>query len=125
MPSVTQKIKTSSGTTIHVVSATAVGMLGHPRSPKWESVRLNHLKEFPCCACCGRSIYLNVHHIKPFHEYPDLELSKTNLITLCEYPSLNCHLFMGHLLNWKLANPRVRVDTNRYLAMLQKVKKKS
>lgn len=125
MSSMMQKIKTNSGTTIHVVSATAVDMLGHPRSSKWDGVRLQHLKLFPFCACCGRDNHLNVHHIKPFHLYPDLELVLSNLVTLCECPSLNCHLFMGHLLDWKLSNPRVVADAKRYLAMLKKIRNKS
>ena len=87
-------------------------MLGkHPegvqRSPKWESVRKAHLKDHPKCEVCEGTKQLNVHHIKPFHLHPELELEPTNLITLCECLSygVNCHLLVGHLGNYKNVNP--------------------
>ncbi len=47
------------------------------------------------------------HHVKPFHLFPNLELDHENLVTLCESKKygVNCHLWFGHLGNFKLYNP--------------------
>ncbi len=83
-----------------------------PRSPKWPAVRTEYMRSSPRCEACGTVRDLNVHHVIPFHERPDLELSKANLITLCR----KHHFEIGHLCgdgnhNWALcSNPRVRED---------------
>lgn len=77
------------------------------RSSEWNRIRLNFIKENPFCAWCKSTKLLNVHHIKPFHTWPELELKKTNLITLCENPLFNCHFVLGHLSNWKSYNPLI------------------
>lgn len=92
------------------------------RSPQWGAVRARHLEQFPTCAVCERNAMLNVHHIKPYHLYPELELEPGNLVTLCEWPSLNCHLFVGHLLSWKLYNPNVIADARRWLKSLRRAR---
>ena len=76
------------------------------RSSRWYSVRKKHLLRHPTCALCGRKDKLNVHHIKPFHLHPELELDPDNLLTLCEANKggINCHLFFGHLGNFKMIN---------------------
>ena len=72
------------------------------RSSKWESVRKLHLKREPCCAWCGGTFNLQVHHIHPFALTPgghgsdapggELDDGKDgtgkdgNLITLCMVP---------------------------------------
>ncbi len=72
-----------------------------PRSPKWGRVRDAFIHLNPFCAVCGFTKYLNVHHIKPFHLFPELELDPTNLITLGEKcPTGNHHLLFGHLGLW-------------------------
>lgn len=91
------------------------------RSPHWPSVRNNWLKTYPACFCCMKKTKLNVHHIKPFHLYPDLELDENNLVTLCENESMNCHLVMGHLLDFKSWNPVVIEDCNSFR---QKIKER-
>jgi hypothetical protein len=80
------------------------------RSPKWPEVRAAHLKLHPTCEGCGGTIKLNVHHIQPFHLWPDLELIESNLITLCESRSygVECHRFFGHLGSYFSWNDRVR-----------------
>ena len=82
------------------------------RSGKWASIRAEYLKQFPCCAVCGGVEKLEVHHIRPFHLHPDLELDSSNLITLCEAnkDGVNCHLFFGHLSTFKSYNPSVIDD---------------
>ena len=71
---------------------------GAKRSSGWSKVRKAHLDLFPTCAVCGGKEKLEVHHLKSFHEHPELEEDMTNLITLCEsgHNGINCHLFCGH-----------------------------
>ena len=88
------------------------------RSPRWPAVRGAHLKRNPTCAACGTRDKLEVHHIHPFHIYPELELVGSNLLTLCETGG-NCHLMIGHLKNFKSYNIAVRKDAE---VLLQKIK---
>lgn len=81
------------------------------RSPQWPKVRKEHLKNNPACAACGRSKKIEVHHIKPVHKYPELELDPSNLISLCDDP---CHLIFGHLFDYKSWNIKVKEDTEVY-----------
>ena len=84
----------------------------HKRSPRWGKVRKEHLKNNPTCALCGGMRKLEVHHIKPFHVHPELELDPDNLLTLCEDKGdgVYCHLFFGHLGSYKSINVTVRED---------------
>jgi len=88
---------------------------GHKRSPEWHRVAKEHLLREPACVACGyRGRGLQVHHIKPFHLHPDLELDPHNLITLCEIKSRDHHLLLGHLDDWEAYNPNVRHDVKRF-----------
>jgi hypothetical protein len=87
--------------------------LSAKRSSKWPLVRKNHLQFNPTCSVCGRSESIEVHHIRPFHLHPDLELDPKNLISLCEskwFGGLNCHLLVGHLGSFKSWNETVKKD---------------
>lgn len=92
------------------------------RSSKWPTVRKHHLENNPICAVCGGKDKIEVHHIKPFHEHPELELEPTNLISLCESKShgVVCHLFVGHLGNYKNNNPTVVEDAKAWNKKLNK-----
>jgi 5-methylcytosine-specific restriction endonuclease McrA len=81
------------------------------RSPKWSTVRKEHLKDNNYCAACGRTSKLEVHHIEPVHMNPDRELDISNLITLCDSP---CHLLFGHLMNYQSWNKSVIEDCDYY-----------
>src|SRR5512135_3581631 len=83
---------------------------GMKRSNKWPKVRAAHLAKHPACEVCGGNEKLEVHHKRPFHLHPDLELDPKNLITLCEskHGGVNCHLFVGHLGNFKSFNADVK-----------------
>ena len=85
------------------------------RSSKWSAVRKEHLKKQPCCAACGKTSKLEVHHIRPVHKFPELELDPDNLITLCADP---CHIIFGHLKNWKSWNLEVATHCHRYYSKL-------
>ena len=82
------------------------------RSKDWPIVREAHLKENPACAVCGGKESVEVHHKKPFHLHPELELEPTNLISLCEAKKygVNCHLLFGHLGNYKTENLHLESD---------------
>jgi hypothetical protein len=80
------------------------------RNGKWRTVRDAWLAEHNTCAACGGKTHLAVHHIKPFHYYPELELDTTNFMTLCEKPGRNCHLWIGHSGDWKAWNPHAVED---------------
>jgi 5-methylcytosine-specific restriction endonuclease McrA len=82
------------------------------RSPKWANVRKEHLKNNATCAACGRDKKLEVHHIKPVHLFPELELDPSNLVTFCADP---CHIVFGHLMNFKSWNSNVLIDSDLYL----------
>lgn len=91
--------------------------IGARRSSRWPHVRAEHLKANPCCAVCGGKEKLEVHHRRPFHLHPELELEPTNLITLCEANrgGVNCHLWFDHLGNFKSFNANVADDAAAWL----------
>lgn len=87
-------------------------LLGGVRSNEWPKVRAEHLKLHPVCECCGGNKKIEVHHVKPYHLNPELELEPTNLLTLCENKKqgLNCHLCLGHSGSYKSYNVDVVKD---------------
>ena len=95
---------------------------GSKRSGRWPAVRAKHLKINPSCAVCGANKHLEVHHIKPFHAHPELELDPQNLITLCENNrnGVNCHLLFGHLGSYKSFNEAVVSDAAQWRAKISK-----
>jgi hypothetical protein len=90
--------------------------LSDRRSDKWPEVRKKHLETNPTCSVCGGSDKLEVHHIAPFHLNRELELLPHNLITLCESKKggVNCHLWFGHLGNYKSYNIMVQNDSKHW-----------
>jgi hypothetical protein len=87
-------------------------ILREKRDGDWPETRRLFLKSHPTCAVCGGKEKLEVHHIEPFHLVPGLELIPYNLITLCESKRLGvtCHLFFGHLGNYRKYNPNIKSD---------------
>ena len=85
------------------------------RSYEWSKIINEFLKENPTFAACRRNKKLEIHHIKPFHLFPELELDLNNLITLCE-DEKECHLKVGHGGNFKDYNPNVATDAAKVLA---------
>ena len=84
--------------------------LGAVRSSEWRRIRNEFLQEYPECFVCKRKENLIVHHQKPFHLFKELELEKSNLVSLCESAGMNCHITYGHLGNFKSYNPEVKND---------------
>lgn len=56
-----------------------------------------------------------MHHLKPFHLFPKLELDPANLITLCMTKKM-CHLLIGHGDDFAMYNPNARLDAHLVLA---------
>lgn len=87
-----------------------------PRSPEWPRVRAEHLKQHPECAACGwkgigkEHRGLVVHHLRPFHIAPELELSPDNLVTACGSDHWNCHFRIFHLGRWDCWNEHAIED---------------
>lgn len=88
------------------------------RSPRWPEVRQDHLSRHPVCEACNTQIHREVHHVVPFWQAPELELEKTNLITLCR-PH---HFALGHdpdgagpaTPSWREINENCRADVAAY-----------
>jgi hypothetical protein len=76
------------------------------RSPGWNDLRDQHIKNNPVCAACGTAKMLHVHHIMPFNENPLLELDPDNLITLCGIN--DCHINLGHGGSYRFYFPYIR-----------------
>jgi 5-methylcytosine-specific restriction endonuclease McrA len=89
----------------------------YKRNDDWPKLRRRFKKRHPECAVCGGKSKGNnvVHHIKPYHWYPELEMEESNLITLCK----SHHLTFAHLMDYKSWNPSVRDDA---AIWLQKIK---
>ena len=85
------------------------------RSPKWRHVEKTFLATHRMCAACGAEKRLQVHHIKPFHLHPELELDQKNLITLCMTMN-ECHLRIGHGGSFSAYDPHVVSDAAQLLA---------
>lgn len=79
---------------------------GKKRSSRWDEVRDAFIEKHNKCAACGSNIRLQVHHKKPFHDYPELELDPNNLITLC-MSEKECHLKIGHGGSFSKWNPNI------------------
>jgi len=111
----------------HVVEYKASEMpfisLGLKRSPKWAALSRRHRRHQPDCQLCGSLVFCTTHHILPFHLFPEHELDPDNLITLCEGQTINCHYFLGHMLDWKSYNPHLLEDIHRYRPMIKRRRK--
>ena len=84
------------------------GMCGTPRSGQWRRVQQEHLAKEPTCRVCGGKEDLNVHHLRPFEYFPELELEPKNLITLCN--AKRCHITFGHGGDFHAWNPHCISD---------------
>lgn len=86
------------------------------RSPKWASFRRKFLAQHKAkglgCEACGAKIGLQLHHVRPFHTIPSLELDPRNMLVLCMFVGgLECHEMIGHSrrgFSW--VNPDSRQD---------------
>jgi hypothetical protein len=79
------------------------------------------MAENPKCEVCGKTDrrVLAVHHKKPFHLFPHLELDPTNLVTLCESAGMHCHITFGHLGNFKSYNRDIGSDLDAWKVKIE------
>ena len=92
------------------------------RSPKWNEFRDQFVAQHAECAACGSKNNLQVHHIKPFHKNPELELQFSNMITLC-MSNEECHLKIGHGGSFRTYNPNVEVDAKKYRSSISPIER--
>ena len=97
------------------VAVPLVAMGAGSRSPDWDDVRGDWIKDNDSCAACGTRIHLEVHHVVPYSVDPSRELDRKNLITLCR----SCHLTFGHLRCFTSWNPSVREDAAKFLVQVK------
>jgi len=76
-------------------------------------VRDHFLADHHECAACGARGWLQVHHVRPFHLDPSLELVTENLVTLC-MTAERCHLDLGHGGDFDAFNPHVLDDAREF-----------
>lgn len=83
-------------------------IMGNPlESDKRRSGNYHHWREAIlkrddyACQCCGRSKSLEVHHLYPYSERPDLRLDGDNGVTLCK----ECHKRYHYLYDIDQVNP--------------------
>lgn len=76
------------------------------RSPQWPRARAEHLKRQPACAVCGTTSGVEVHHVRPLHLFPELELDPQNMRSLCRED----HWTFGHGRDWSAWNAKVDLD---------------
>ena len=110
-----------------ILYKTLIGLLmedrtfGAIRSSGWRDIQQESVNEHPYCEFHGGKGKvlnpLNVHHIKPFHLFPELELVKSNLIVACRF----CHLWYCHLGSWKSYNIYAREDAD---SLLKRIKER-
>lgn len=82
----------------------------HKRSSQWGKLQKHIVTVNPLCEGCGATDHLQVHHKKPFHLHPELELDPSNLVVLCMKPGQECHLYLGHGDSWKAYNPNLEMN---------------
>lgn len=93
---------------------------GKKRSKLWPRFRRDYAKKQPkICSLCGGKKRVQLHHILPFHKYPELELDENNVIWLCEGKARNCHFNMGHLNSFKSWNVNIKYDAVYWLAKVK------
>ncbi len=92
------------------------------RSNKWDDLQKDFLKKQPVCQVCGTDKKLQVHHKKPFHLFPELELEESNLVTLC-MGKRECHLRIGHGSSWRCYVLQIEEYINLLKEDLSKFKK--
>jgi len=104
------------------------------RSGKWVTVRKKFLaknkKAGLGCAACGNTVGLQVHHVRPYHLHPELELVESNLRAMCSsVTGLECHEFLCHGGSWKAYVPIIdelcgllRADPTQLVALRKRAK---
>jgi len=101
-----------------LIAVLLIAVIADARSSQWSRVRNAYIAEHNECAACGRTSDLQIHHIRPFNKFPELELDTGNLITLC-VSGCNCHLSIGHGGNFKYYNENVVEDCKYFRRLVE------
>lgn len=103
---------------ITLILASIALILG-ARSSRWPSVQKSYLKSHAKCEVCGTNKNLSVHHIKPYHLFPELELDSNNLMTVDD----KCHWNVCHSqTSWKAYNPNCKQDAKELNVIYKRIK---
>lgn len=100
--------------------ALAAAEHGLKRSPQWPATERRYKAKYPNCIAGGGTSKIQVHHtIIPFHYAillgrPDLENDERNLESISADPSLQYHVLLGHLDDYKTWNKELLMDAKRY-----------
>jgi len=95
---------------IYIQTRKVVAYRGLKRNPSWEHDSRLWLKDHNECAATGWTYKLQIHHVLPFHLFPQLEMDESNWIVLTENPLFEAHFEIGHNKNWREYNIHVRID---------------
>lgn len=72
------------------------------RSSAWASFRNKNIKGK--CEICDSRFFLELHHVKPYHLFPELELDPNNVVTACR----KHHFEFCHFFDWKKFNKDIK-----------------
>lgn len=75
--------------------ATYCPVTGKPRSSQWEPLSKELKKRWPICCFTGMPTTV-IHHIRPWHLFPELELDENNLAPVADW----AHLYVAHVGNY-------------------------
>lgn len=93
---------------------------GKKRSPKWGAFKKEYEKTHPkVCAVCGSKKGVALHHLRPFHLHPELELEENNMLWVCERPGHDHHFMVAHLEDYKSFNPTAKEDAEIWRKKIQ------
>lgn len=85
---------------------------GRPGDPQWHRESRLWLVDHPCAVTGETGDGVEVHHIRPYHLFPELEMDPANWIALRR----DWHFYLGHFGDWVLWNPDVAQDAARIRA---------
>ena len=87
------------------------GAWGAVRGPLWSKTKREYAKIHPkVCPFCKTTKKIELHHIFPYHLFPQYENSFWNLVWACR----DCHFKFCHHLDWSAFNPNVLEDIKWY-----------
>ncbi len=81
------------------------------RTSKYKKFASSFILKKGKCEICDSTSNLQVHHIKSVFYFPELLLDEDNCMCLCSGVNRfsGCHFIHGHLSDFKINNPNVRV----------------
>lgn len=91
-----------------------------PRHPQWERESSLWKRDHPC-AVTGETESGTVHHIRPFHLFPESKMDPANWITL----RADWHFYLGHAGNWSNWNPSVKDDAERFRRLVESFRRRA